>query len=81
MFKIDSHVKPPRIKKPKSERTPDNVGAAIKAHAEAYKAVFGITPTYVYNVTTKFVRISGGEAVSLQRLKELTRMLKMRAGT
>lgn len=81
MFKIDSHVKPPRIKVPKCKRTPQNVHDAYKAYSEAYKKVFGVSPTgFTYDIGTKFIHVGNSAGVSLQRLKEMTRQLALRAG-
>lgn len=81
MFKIDSHVKPPRIKVPKCKRTPANVHTAYKAYGDAYKKVYGVSPTgFTYDVATKFIHVGNSVGVSLHRLKEMTRQLELRAG-
>lgn len=81
MFKIDSHVKPPRIKVPKKLRTPPQVHSAYKAYGEAYKRVYGVSPTgFTYDVATKFIHVGNSAGVSVQRLKEMTRQLTLRAG-
>lgn len=81
MFKIESHVKPPRIKVPKKLRTPQQVHNAYKAYGEAYKRVYGVSPTgFTYDVATKFIHVGNSAGVSLQRLKEMTRQLELRAG-
>lgn len=79
MYKIDSHIKAPRVKK--ARKCPDSVHAAFKAYSEAYKKVFGITPdNFTYDKATKFIRIGNSGGVSLMRLKEMTRQLELRAG-
>lgn len=80
-FKIESHVKPPRIKVPKCKRTPANVHTAYKAYGDAYKKVYGVSPTgFTYDVATKFIHVGNSAGVSLHRLKEMTRQLELRAG-
>lgn len=77
MFKIDSHVKPPRVRKAKL--VPDNVRAAYEAYSSAYKRVHGVAaPQMLYSKQTTFIHIGTEPGVSLQRLKELTRMLLAR---
>ena len=78
-FRIEAHVKPPRIRKPKA--VPDNVRAAYAAYSDAYKAVHGVpAPAMTYNKATQFIAVGREPGVSLMRLKELTRMLKARVG-
>lgn len=77
MFKIDSHVKPPKVRK--QRKCPPNVRAAYKAYAEAYKLVYGVKPDdFTYDKATKFIHVGNSGGVSLMRLKELTRMLLKR---
>lgn len=79
MFKIDSHIKPPRAKKVKA--MPDNVRNAYNEYAEAYKKAYGVSPTGVtYNKQTNYIYVGNSAGVTLSRLKELTRQLKWRVG-
>lgn len=81
MFKIDSHVKPPRIKVRKQRKCPPNVNLAFEAYAKAYKLVYGVSPDgFTYDKATKFIHVGNSAGVSLQRLKEMTRQLELRAG-
>lgn len=76
-FKIDSHVKAPRIRKPKSQRTPEIATKAIAEYKTAFKRVYGVTPEMKYDATSGFVS-DGRTSCSVKRLKELTTMLKAR---
>lgn len=80
MFAIESGVKPPRIKKPKNQRTPENVRKAFDAYNDAYKKVYGVRlDGFTYNNASRFVYIERSRfGVSLKRLKEMTRMLNAR---
>jgi len=76
-FKIDSHVKAPKQRKVKL--VPDNVRKAYAAYSDAYKRVHGVAaPQMLYSKLTAFIHIGNEPGVSLQRLKELTRMLMAR---
>lgn len=79
MFKIDSHVKPPKVRK--QRKCPPAVNLAFEAYAKAYKLVYGVSPEgFTYDKATGFIRIGNSAGVSLMRLKELTRQLTHRAG-
>lgn len=79
MFKIDSHVKPPKVRK--QRKCPPAVSLAFEAYSKAYKAVYGVMPDgFTYDKATKFVHVGNSTGVSLQRMKELTRQLTLRAG-
>lgn len=79
MYKIDSHVKPPRVKK--ARKCPANVNVAFEAYSKAYKLVYGVLPTgFTYDKATKFIHIGNSTGVSVMRLKELTRQLTLRGG-
>lgn len=78
-FQIDSHIKPPRTKK--ARKCPANVHTAYAAYSDAYKKVFGVSPSgFTYDKATKFIHVDNGQGVTLLRLKELTRQYKLRAG-
>lgn len=78
-FKIDSHIKPPRMRK--ARKCPPGVHTAFEAYTVEYKKVYGVLPTgFTYDKATKFVHVGNSSGVSVKRLKELTRQLKLRAG-
>lgn len=81
MYKIDSHIKAPRIRKPKKDRIPDTVKRAFEAYSQAYKKVFGILPnSFRYDKVAQFIYIGNSAGVTAARLRELTRQLNARAG-
>lgn len=72
-YKLQSHVKPPKARKPKA----CPFKAAFDEYAEAYKSVYGVSPSsYTISPGGEFIRIGASAGVSLSRLKELTRQLK-----
>jgi hypothetical protein len=79
MFKIESHVKPPKMRK--QRKCPPAVNLAFESYSKAYKLVYGVSPTgFTYDKATQFIHVGNSAGVSLMRLKELTRQLKLRAG-
>lgn len=81
MITIDSHIKPPRQKKPKRLRTPDAVRSAYGAYSNAYFKVYAVHCTgFTYDPSTKFIYIGNSAGVTLKRLKEMVSMLQRRIG-
>lgn len=79
MYAIESNIKPPKVRK--ERKCPANVEAAYKAYSEAYRAVFGVSPTgFTYDKELKFIKVGASGGVSLRRLKEMTTQLRNRAG-
>ena len=79
MIKIDSHIKPPRVRK--ARKHPQNVQDAFTAYSAAYKRVYGVSPSgFTYDKATGFIHVGNSNGVSLSRLKELTRQLAFQAG-
>lgn len=76
-YAIESHYKLPKRRKAKA--VPDAIAAAMRAYQEAFKAVYGVTPTLTFNKATRFIS-DGKTSCSTKRLKELTRMLRQRIG-
>ncbi|AMW36170.1 hypothetical protein [Xanthomonas phage XAJ2] len=77
-YAISSKAKIPKRYRPK--RPPVPVVNAMAAYAKQYKRVYGIQPTYVYDHKTKFIRVGESGGVSLQRIRQLTAQLQLRAG-
>lgn len=79
MINIDSHIKPPRVRK--ARKQPQAVTAAYTAYSAAYKRVYGVSPVgFTYDKATGFIHVGNSAGVSLGRLKELTRQLTFQAG-
>jgi hypothetical protein len=78
-YAIDNHVKPPRAKRSKVKQAADDrQQRTLDAYADAYKRNFGVRPDM--RVEGAWVYIAGDkQGVSLQRLKELTTQLNLRA--
>lgn len=75
---IDEKVKQPR----KRGKVPTVVRKAIDNFDAAYKAVYGChIQSWTYDKETKFIRIGNADGVTYQRLNQMTRQLKFRAGT
>lgn len=74
---IDEKVKQPR----KRGKVPTAVRKAIENFDAAYKAVYGChISNFEYDKETKFIRIGNASGVTYQRLNQMTRQLKFRAG-
>lgn len=74
MYKIETGIKVPKIRRP-SGSVPTPAMNAIAAYRKAYSAVYFKTPTVVYD--NGWFQLES-ERVNRKRLRELTKSLNMR---
>ena len=80
MYEIQNGHKMPKQRR-KAGSVPKAVQQAFNDYADAYKAVYGVSPlSYAYDVATKFIRIEGATGCSLKILRERTKQLRYRKG-
>lgn len=78
MFKIESHIKPPKARR-KAGVMPANVEKAIADYKAAYKALHGV---YVLGIEYKngYIYVEGSQGVSLAIFRQRIKQLRYRKG-
>ena len=80
MYEIETGSKLPKQRR-KAGSVPKAVQKAFDEYADAYKALYGVSPlSFTYDRESGFIRVESSGGVSVARLRELTKQLRYRKG-